>query len=45
MRIYCSFNWLKKRPPFYTTEDILGSIYMLCSEKNKEKIGRALYSK
>ncbi|PGK77494.1 hypothetical protein CN919_15720 [Bacillus thuringiensis] len=31
------FNWLKKRPPFYTTEDILGSIYMLCSEKEQRK--------
>ncbi|CAG9623267.1 Eco57I restriction-modification methylase domain-containing protein [Sutcliffiella rhizosphaerae] len=35
--LFFFFNWLKKHPPFYTTEDILGSIYVLCSGKEQRK--------
>ncbi|MEX3748285.1 MULTISPECIES: Eco57I restriction-modification methylase domain-containing protein [Lysinibacillus] len=30
-------KWLKENPPIYTTEDILGSVYMMFSEKEHRK--------
>lgn len=30
-------NWLKNNPPIETEEDVLGTIYLLCSEKSKRK--------
>ncbi|KAB2481417.1 Eco57I restriction-modification methylase domain-containing protein [Bacillus cereus] len=30
-------DWLKKNPPVETTQDILGTVYLMCSEEKKRK--------